>query len=103
MSSKPVPPKDQPRQTGSRPSSAGTAAPSRAGANSAPASPAPARQSAPPVSRPRVIEPTAPSHEQIAQRAYQIWQDQGCCHGRDCDHWFEAERQLHQQANGPRR
>ncbi len=34
------------------------------------------------------------SHEQIARRAHEIWVKQGCRHGQDQQHWFEAERQL---------
>ena len=33
-------------------------------------------------------------HDLIAQRAHEIWLKQGCCHGQDQQHWFEAERQL---------
>ena len=33
-------------------------------------------------------------HELVAQRAHEIWVKQGCSHGRDQEHWFEAERQL---------
>ena len=34
------------------------------------------------------------AHEQIAQRAHEIWVKQGCRHGHDQQHWLEAERQL---------
>ena len=34
------------------------------------------------------------AHEQIAQRAHEIWVQQGCRHGQDRQHWLEAERQL---------
>ncbi len=34
------------------------------------------------------------THEQIAQRAHELWLKQGCSHGQDQAHWFEAERQL---------
>ena len=34
------------------------------------------------------------TQEQIAQRAHEIWVKQGCNHGQDREHWFEAERQL---------
>ncbi len=34
------------------------------------------------------------THEQIARRAHEIWLKQGCRHGLDQQHWFEAERQL---------
>lgn len=30
----------------------------------------------------------------IAQRAYALFEQGGCCHGHDLDHWLEAERQL---------
>ncbi len=33
-------------------------------------------------------------HDQIAQRAHELWVKQGCSHGRDQENWFEAERQL---------
>ncbi len=34
------------------------------------------------------------TQEQIARRAHEIWVQQGCRHGQDQQHWFEAERQL---------
>jgi hypothetical protein len=34
------------------------------------------------------------AHELVAQRAHEIWLKQGCRHGQDQEHWFEAERQL---------
>ena len=36
-----------------------------------------------------VPEPTA-----VAARAYELWQQSGCAHGRDQEHWFQAEREL---------
>jgi len=30
----------------------------------------------------------------IAQRAYEIWKENGCPNGRDQEHWFRAEREL---------
>lgn len=36
----------------------------------------------------------SPSHEEIATRAYSIWQQDGCPRGRDLDIWLNAERQL---------
>jgi hypothetical protein len=33
------------------------------------------------------------SEADIARRAYEIWERQGRPHGRDFDHWLEAERQ----------
>jgi hypothetical protein len=34
------------------------------------------------------------THDQIAQLAHEMWVQQGCRHGRDQEHWLEAERQL---------
>ncbi|MBV8812390.1 MAG: DUF2934 domain-containing protein [Acidobacteriaceae bacterium] len=33
-------------------------------------------------------------HENIAQRAYFLWQQRGCPEGESEKDWFEAERQL---------
>jgi hypothetical protein len=35
-----------------------------------------------------------PDLERIRLRAYQIWEQEGRPHGRDREHWHEAERQL---------
>jgi hypothetical protein len=35
-----------------------------------------------------------PTHEEIAARAYSIFEERGRPHGRDLEHWFEAEAQL---------
>jgi hypothetical protein len=32
-------------------------------------------------------------HEDISQRAYQLWENYGCPDGRDLEIWLEAERQ----------
>lgn len=37
------------------------------------------------------IEPT---HEDIARRAYQLYEERGGEHGRDLQDWFQAEREL---------
>ena len=42
--------------------------------------------------RSRPAEPPAP--EEIAARAYALWQESGCPAGRDLDHWLQAEREL---------
>jgi hypothetical protein len=34
------------------------------------------------------------THDEVAQRAYQIWQDSGCPSGRDEEFWLQAEQQL---------
>ena len=40
--------------------------------------------------------PTSATFEQIAVRAYQIYQERGDNPGSDIDDWLEAERQLNQ-------
>jgi hypothetical protein len=37
---------------------------------------------------------TKVEHGMIAQLAYEIFEKRGEQHGRDCDDWLEAERQL---------
>ncbi len=47
--------------------------------------------------RPRAAAPPAGGaipREKIAERAYQIWQANGCPEGRAQEHWFQAEREL---------
>jgi hypothetical protein len=39
--------------------------------------------------------------EEIADRAYALWQDRGRGHGHDRDDWQEAERQLRATADRP--
>ena len=39
------------------------------------------------------------SPEQIAKRAYEIWQTKGCPHGQDREHWLQAERELSQRSS----
>jgi hypothetical protein len=39
------------------------------------------------------IEPT---RENIAPRAYQLYEERGCQHGRDQEDWFRAEREVRQ-------
>ncbi len=36
----------------------------------------------------------APSHDEIASRAYEIYLSRGASPGRDLDDWLEAEREL---------
>ena len=35
-----------------------------------------------------------PTHEEIAQRAFVIYEQRGAANGSDLDDWLEAERQL---------
>jgi hypothetical protein len=37
------------------------------------------------------------THEEIARRAYELFERSGAGHGSDLHHWFEAERQLLQR------
>lgn len=39
-------------------------------------------------------ESWTPTHEQIAKRAYQLWQERGQAHGQDIQDWLNAEAQL---------
>ena len=32
--------------------------------------------------------------DEIRLIAYNIWQEEGCFDGRDCEHWFRAEAML---------
>jgi len=34
------------------------------------------------------------SQEEIAMRAYQLYLQSGCEHGRDQEHWFQAEKEF---------
>jgi hypothetical protein len=40
------------------------------------------------------FRPRLPAHEEIARAAYFIWQQEGCPHGRDKEHWFRVIEQL---------
>ena len=37
-----------------------------------------------------------PIHDDIARRAYQLYEERGREHGRDREDWFQAERELRQ-------
>ena len=39
------------------------------------------------------------SEDQVAKRAYEIYQSRGGHHGADLDDWLEAERQLKEPAS----
>lgn len=45
-------------------------------------------------SRPSRTALTAPTHEDIACRAYELYERRGGAHGRDWEDWFQAERDL---------
>lgn len=37
-----------------------------------------------------------PTHDEIAHRAYSIWEEQARPQGQDSAHWFQAESELRQ-------
>jgi hypothetical protein len=39
-----------------------------------------------------------PTHDEIARRAYQLYEERGGEHGRAWEDWFQAERELRQPA-----
>lgn len=47
----------------------------------------------------RVSEP--PSVQDIAERAYDLFVQEGGAHGRDIEHWLQAERLLQQEPMAP--
>ena len=48
-----------------------------------------------PVIAPVSVLPTpAPTHEQIARRAYELYLQRGAAHGCDLQDWIAAEREL---------
>lgn len=55
----------------------------------------PAQKAAPnSVAKPRPQRTGGPTHEQIAQRAHELWVKSGSIPGQDQKHWLEAEAQL---------
>ena len=48
-----------------------------------------------------LMKTNTPSHEEITQRAQELWKAQGCPSGRDNEIWLEAERQLSAAASAP--
>jgi hypothetical protein len=41
-----------------------------------------------------------PSHDAVAQRAYELFCERGCADGRDIDDWLQAEQELRDGAAG---
>jgi hypothetical protein len=87
----------KPRRTPDKPPEAESPVP-RFEAADAPASPARSGEAA--VARRAteapigVVDAPDPSNDEIAARAYDLWQKQGCPEGRERENWIEAERQL---------
>lgn len=46
-------------------------------------------------------QPQRPSHDDVARRAYQHWENNGRADGNDQDHWFTAEQELRGQSAAP--
>ncbi|MGE0547751.1 MAG: DUF2934 domain-containing protein [Kofleriaceae bacterium] len=47
----------------------------------------------------RPADPTvAPTHDQIAARAYALFINRGCVHGHDSEDWLTAEAELKAQS-----
>jgi hypothetical protein len=40
----------------------------------------------------------AVDHDAVAQRAYELFLDSGARHGRDLEHWLQAESELRQRS-----
>lgn len=40
------------------------------------------------------------THEEISQRARQIWEREGRPEGRDVEHWLQAEEELRRESQG---
>jgi hypothetical protein len=43
---------------------------------------------------PTAVPKSLDSNAAIGRRAYDIWVNEGGSHGRDLDHWLQAEREL---------
>lgn len=53
-------------------------------------------QTAPSPDAPQAI--TAPTEEEVAQRAYEIFLERGSDHGNDIEDWLQAERELSEES-----
>jgi len=51
-------------------------------------------------SQPQAV-PSAPTHEAIEVRAYQIFIERGGAHGQDVEDWLQAERELVEKYSKP--
>ena len=49
------------------------------------------------IKKPKLV--TVDLQERIRRRAYMLWELSGCEHGRDHEHWVQAEREIKQQDN----
>jgi hypothetical protein len=44
---------------------------------------------------------SGPSHEEIARRAHQLWEERGKPHGTHEEDWHRAEHELRRQSDAP--
>ena len=42
----------------------------------------------------RIAIPSSLAHDAIAQRAYELFMQDGAMHGRDLEHWLRAEAEI---------
>lgn len=49
-----------------------------------------------------LVSNTAPTHDEISARAYEIYLREGCVAGRNLEHWLQAEAELRNSSNGDR-
>jgi hypothetical protein len=61
------------------------------------------KMSKPESGMPRSAPQSAVQSDEIARRAYEIFQRRGGTHGADLDDWLQAERQLRGEAAAERR
>ena len=47
-----------------------------------------------PARKRRIAIPSALAHDAIAQRAYELFMQEGAAHGRDLEHWLRAEAEV---------
>lgn len=71
------------------------------------ATPKPAASKAPASRKATPVEPVGPSHhgtdeDEIAQRAYEIYQERGGTHGEAVEDWLQAEREVRARRSGGR-
>ena len=64
--------------------------------------PTPTNRSLSRVMAPRLGSENLPHPDEIAVRAYQIFEKRGRDHGRDREDWYEAETQLIRERETPR-
>jgi hypothetical protein len=49
---------------------------------------------------PATLTASTPNHNDIAHRAYELFLSNGAMHGRDLEHWLQAESELLRDRSG---